>query len=173
MLPTSWWICKSFKLDDSVTNFIHPSYSRVKFLILFKSLLGLMGSMLDIFVYVLNFETMLQAAWSVGKKGFPEGVCGLTCFVRCFTLSFGSHKTPWTWEKTNYSFKCRCPSAFFYLLGNVPSGSAMFHRAGCDMGAVTCEAQAIALNRVAFFLWLPCAFEQRALNFGLVWTQHP
>lgn len=40
----------------------------------------------------------------------------------------------------------------FYLLGNVPSGSAMFHRAGCDMGAVTCEAQAIALNRVAFFL---------------------
>lgn len=36
----------------------------------------------------------------------------LACCVRCFTLSFCSHKTPWTWEKTNYSFTHRCPCAF-------------------------------------------------------------
>lgn len=168
MLPTSWWICKSFKLDDSVTNFIHPRYSRVKFLILFKSLLGLMGSMLDIFVYVLNFETMLQAAWSVGKKGFPEGVCGLTCFVRCFTLSFGSHKTPWTWEKTNYNFKCRCPSAFLSLSrpwGNityVPQGW-LWHGSCHLWGPGYCSEQGGLLSLIALCLWA----KRSELWFGL------
>lgn len=164
MLPTGWWIWKSFKLDDSVTNFIHPRYSRVKFLILFKSLLGLMGSMLDIFVYVLNFETKLQAAWSVGKKGFPEGVCGLTCFVRCFTLSFGSHKTPWTWEKTNYSFKCRCPSVFLSLSG------ALREHYLCSTGlAVTWELSPVRPRLLLWTGW-PSFFDCPVPSSKELWT---
>lgn len=168
MLPTSWWICKSFKLDDSVTNFIHPSYSRVKFLILFKSLLGLMGSMLDIFVY----KPCSKPLEVLARKDFRKVYVGsLVLFaVSPCPLALIKHLEH---ERRQITASNAGVQVLFYLLADPEGTLPMFHRAGCDMGAVTCEAQAIALNRVAFFLWLPCAFEQRALNFGLVWTQHP
>lgn len=60
----------------------------------------------------------------------------LACCVRSFTLSFCSHKTPWTWEKTNYSFTHRSPSAFSSLR-RPPGNITVFHRAGYDTGVVT------------------------------------
>lgn len=62
-------------------------------------------------VYLCSYyrETYLRS-----QRGWLSGiVCGLACCVRCLTLSFYSHKTPWTWGKTNYSFRRRCPGAFF------------------------------------------------------------
>lgn len=76
-----------------------------------------MNNMPHIFSYLCwsLFENMLWAACKDTERGFSRRVCGLACFVRCFTLSFHTHKTPWTWEKTNYSFRRRCPGAFLSL----------------------------------------------------------
>lgn len=102
-------------------------------------------------------------------------VCGLACFVRCFTLSFCSHKTPWTWEKTNYSFRRRCPGTFLSLsrppgyITCVPQGW-LWHGSchwGGPWGPDCCSKQGGLLSLIA------CPPEHGALNSGLVRTQHP
>lgn len=104
MLWTSWWICKSVKLDGAITNSILSEYCTVD----------------CIYSYYWNphsISACAEASWSfcpehTQREHFRTR---LACCVRCFTLSLCSHKTPWTWEKTNYSFTHRCPSAFSSL----------------------------------------------------------
>lgn len=176
MLPTSWWICVSLKPDREITNFTLPKYCRVELFIFFKSSLSLMNSMpyIFLFVAVAYLKNKHRAACEDREQGFPEEY-SLACFVRCFTLSFCSHKTPWTWEKTNYSFRRRCPGAFLSLsrppgyITCVPQGW-LWH-GSCHWwgpwGLGCCSKQGGLLSLIA------CPPEQESLNLGQVCTQHP
>lgn len=99
----------------------------------------------------------------------------LAYFVRCFTLSFCSHKTPWTWKKTNYSFRHRCPSRFSSLsrpqgyITCVPRGWLWHGTCHCwgPEGLGCCSEQGGLLSLMA------CPLEHGALNLEWIRTQHP
>lgn len=178
MLHTSWWFCKSLKLDGAKSKFTLPKYWRVELSILFKSSLSLMNSTTHIFLFVLKLIWLWAFALSSlqRQRGRISGrVRRLACFVRCFTLSFCSHKTPWTWEKTNYSFRHRCPSAFSSLsrppghITCVPQGWLWHGSCHCwgPWGPGCCSEQGGLLSL------MDCPPEHGALNLERVRTQHP
>lgn len=146
MLWTSWWICKSVKLDGAITNSILSEYCTVD----------------CIYSYYWNphsISACAEASWSFCPK-HTRRKCfwtRLACCVRCFTLSLCSHKTPLTWEKTNYSFTHRCPGAFSSLrrppgyITCVPQGW-LWH-GSCHSQGPLGGPLAVTLNRVACSLW--------------------
>lgn len=169
MLPSSWWICMSLKRDSEITNFTLPKW--VELFILFK---WTVNNMPHIFLFVLKHIFLQKGLSSLRRRRarISGRIRGLACFVRCFTLSFCSHKTPWTWEKTNYSFRRRCPGVFLSL-----SRPPRVHYL-CSTGlAVTWELSLVGPLRPRLLLWtwwpslwwpVPWSKEQ-----GWVHTQHP
>lgn len=109
------------------------------------------------------------------RRRISGGVLGLACFVRCFTLSFCAHKTPWTCEKTNYSFRRRCPGAFLSL--SRPPGCITCVPQGClwhgschwwgPWGPSCCSEQG------GLLCLMDCPLEHGALNLNWVCIQHP
>lgn len=135
----------------------------------------LINSMSEILLFCWRLpDKTFRAAGRDREGGFPDGECGLTCLLAVSPCPFALTKHL-EHERRQITASDTGVLVRFCLSAGPQGALLVFHRAGCDMGAVTSgtpEAQAIALNRVACCFWWAVPLSKEPPNLGQVFSHH-